>query len=426
MHLSTCFFKSDFASNFAKALMGFGMLFLGIHLVGAGAKYFFADPVVYERVTQIASPFTIIILGLLLGFVTTSSFASLTVLSALSVGLGGPVAIDVVFLGMMAVGVGTAFADLLYTVSGHSIESKRVMILHVLSRVIVAIVFGLLYFTPVISWAYGALQNNVVLLLCWGYMLCLASTCIFLPFTTFNSWLATKAVKTLSSEDASVSEFILTENMVEVFAVGYPAIVRSIQKLLLMESATQDKLIMRLEYKKEISGCLGEVKKIEKALKITENMLMRLSRTASQGDLTRINVLHNVLSDVTNLNKRSLKLYEMGTEVLKGNKIITDDGGQTLAYIFAEIKNEYTMCLELLRAVEAGDIINNAKLKTMLVANKQIFALCQKLKTEYLHFFRQNANYPLENNVQFSAMLLLEDANTNLVNIAVKLGILSN
>ncbi len=421
------FFKSDFANNLAKALIGFGMLFLGVHLVGAGAKYFFADPVVYDHITQIATPLTIIILGFLLGLITTSCFASLTVLAALSVGLGGPVAIDVVFLGMMSVGVGTALADLFYTIPGHSIESKRVMFFHLFSRIVVAVLFCLLYFTPVINWGYGVLGENVVLLLCFGYMFCLAfAGALFLPFTTFFSWLATKTIRSRSSEDSSVSEFLLTENMVEVFAVGYPAIVRSIERLLEMECATQDKLIMRLEFQKEISGCLGDVKKLEKALKITENMLMRLSRTASQGDLSRINVLHNVLSDISYLNKRSLKLYEMGTDVLKKNKIITEDGGKTLSYIYSEIKNEYTMCVELLKAVEAGAVINNAKLKTILVANKQIFALCQKLKTDYLHYFRQNANYPLENNVQFSAMLLLDDANTSLVNIAVKLGILSN
>ena len=421
------FFKSDFCSSLAKGLMGFGMLFLGIHLVGSGAKYFFADPVVYDYVASTATPFMIVLLGLLLGLITTSSFASLTVISALSVGMGGPVSIEVAFLGMMAVGIGTAIADYIYTVGGHSIEAKRVMIFHIFTRGIISVLFGLLCLTPAVSWFYHLLGDNTIVTLSLGFMISLASGGIlFLPFTRAYSWLFEKIIPSLPSEDKGVSEFILKENMVEVFAIGFPAIVRSIQKLLTIECASQEKLLVRIEYQKDISGCLGEIKKLDKAIKITENMLFRLSRSASQSDMNRLNVLHNVLGDITYLNKRSLKLYEMGNEVIKQNKTITEDGAKVLDYVYAEIKNEYTMCLELLKLVETGAVINNAKLKTILVANKQIFALCQKLKADYLRNLRQQSNNPLENNVQFSAMLLLDDVNTSLVNIAVKLGILSN
>ncbi len=418
-------FKTSFANNLAKGLMGFGMIFLGVHLIGDGAKKILAEPAVYDFVVSIATPLTFIVMGFLLGLITTSSFASVTVLASFMIP-SGTISFSAVCLGMLAVGAGTALADLIYSISGHSAESKRVLIFHVFSRWVGALLFSLLYFTSFFDSLYLSFAENAVITLSFVYLveLCLISL-IFLPFTKYFSPLLTKLFPFKKLKNNGMREFLIAENAVEVYGVGYPAVLNSTTKLLNMISLAQLKMLDRIE-NGEINGSLGEIKRIEKALRITENTMMRLSKNVGMNDLSKLNILRNVLSDINYLSQSTLKLYDLGTDLIREHKSLTKEEVSNLKILFEEVNKQFSMCGNMLNEIVAGNKIKNAQLKLMLIENKQVFGMCQKMKTDFFTNYRKNGKYPLGNDANFTCFSIVENINTSLTNIAVKLGILSN
>ena len=417
-------FKNEICQIVSRALVGFGMLFLGVHLVGSGAKEFFSEEIIFDFLAVNLTPFLIIIFGFLLGLITTSSFASVTILASLCIG-GGPVSFELVCLGMVAVGAGTALADFAYTTSGHSLASKRVMSFFVSTRFIGAILFSLLYFTGFYTWIFDFCGQNVIFALSLLYMLeLIVVSLFFLPFSKPCSNLFNK-IMPFKKNKSDIGEFALVDLDVDVYAIGYPAVLKSTTKLVSMVSSSQFRMLERIQTRAE-SGNLGEVKKIEKALRVTENIVLRLSKNVTQNDLSKLNILRNVLSDVEYLNQRTMKLYDLGTEIIRNNKKVTESELKNVHTLFEELNKQYIMCSEMLETLQKDERIKNSQLKLMLVANKQMFGMCQKMKTDYLATFRERGSYPVGNDSNFLLLLIVEDINTALTNISVKLGILSN
>ena len=416
--------KGEISQIVAKAFVGFGMLFLGVHLVGAGAKEIFSEKIVFDFLSANVTPFLIIILGFLLGLITTSSFASVTILASLSM-VGGPVSFELACLGMIAVGAGTALADFIYTTTGHSLASKRVMTFFVATRFIGAIIFSLLYFSGFFTWLFNFCGQNSVFGLSLIYLLELVViSAIFVPVAPYFSNIFNK-IMPFKARKSDIGEFALVDLDVDVYAVGFPAVLKSTNKLMNMISSTQGKMLDRIENKQE-DGSLGEIKKIDKALRVTENIVLRLSRTVNHNDLSRLNILRNVLSDVEYLNQRTLKLYDLGTDIIRTNKVITEDELKNIRVLFEELNKQYVMVANMLETLMNNERVRNSQLKLMMIANKQLFAMCQKMKTEYLNNFRNNGSFPVGNDENFTMLLIVEDINTALTNISVKLGILSN
>lgn len=421
------FFKSPRAQNIAKGMMGFGMLFLGLELVGTYATEIFALPAVYDFLSAISNPFVVILIGLLFSFVTTSTFASLTVLSAL-VGVAGcgPISIDVAFLGMLAVAVGSALSDYMYTVSGQSTQAKRVITFHVLFRLFSFVLCFPLFFTPVIDWLYGVLGANAVMTLIIVHMVQMTvPSLLLLPFGKPLAKLMEKIVPERKSKDDLVADFILPDNALAVFGVGYPSLLKSIDKLLALNSDAQALLIKRISSKKETRGLLGRLKSIEKAVKITSNSTIRLSGKVGEHELPKLNVLVNIMGDLHYLGERSTKLYNLGSEIIKKSKIITDEQVKFISQIFDEIEIQYNSLKELINTLINGQDITNKQLREIMTNNKAIYASGQKLKQRSLVDYRKTGRYSKGSDTYFGLMLILEDINTDLANIAIKLGILS-
>lgn len=422
----TLFFKTEKMQHLGQALVGFGMLFVGIELVGSYATQIFEIPAVFDFLSKLNHPLFVILIGFVISFLTTSTFASLTVLSALvGVAGAGPISIESAFLGMMAVAIGTALSDYVYTISGQSVEGKRVITFHLLFRVFAFVLMVPLYFTPLVSMLFEALGQNVIMTLIIAHMVQMTiPSIILLPFEGGLAKMMTKIVRDKKGKDNIYAEFLPSENALAVFGVGYPYLLQSTKKLLVLSEQLQSDLLTRITEKREMRGILGRIKGLEKVIKVTQNGAIRMSTKASEAELPKINVLLNILNDVNYLNGRSHKLYNYGSDLLKKSKPLTDKQNVSLGKIFDEIKNLNQMNINLIDALIAGQNMNSKMVKEVMVLNKKIFALCQKFKkTTYNDYVKSRRM--VEDDLYFSIILAFEDINTDLANISLKLGILS-
>ena len=423
----TLFFTSSKARNIGQALMGFGMLFLGIELVGTYAGEIFALPSVYNFLSAISSPLVVIIIGLVISFLTTSTFASLTVLVALVGATGaGPISIETAFLGMLAVGVGSALSDWVYTFVGQSIEAKRVITFHLIFRIFSFLALFWLYFTPFISMLNDALGGNVTMTLIIVHMIQMTiPSLILLPFNKYLALMMEKIMPGKKSRDDKFSAFTLPDSAMSVFSVGYPSLLKSTKNLLELCLETQNALMLRIVEKKDTRGLSGKLKGLNKVIKITSNNAIRLSSKAGEKQLPKLNVLLNILNDILYLDGRLSLLYTEGTDIVKKTKTLSESHEKDLIKIFDEIKNLYALDIDLIESLMNGENVDNKVLKSAMESNKRVFSLCQKVKKGTFAEYKKTGHYSRNNNVFFSIVSVCEDINADLVNIAVKLGVLS-
>lgn len=422
----TLFFKTEKMQHLGQALAGFGMLFVGIELVGTYATQIFEIPAVFDFLSQLNHPLFVIIIGFVISFLTTSTFASLTVLSALvGVAGAGPISIESAYLGMMAVAIGTALSDYVYTISGQGVEGKRVITFQLLFRVFAFVVMVPLFFTPFVTMLFNALEQNVIMTLIIAHMVQMTiPSLILLPFEKGLANMMTKIVRNKKGKENIYAEFLPSENALAVFGVGYPYLLQSTKKLLVLSEQLQNDLIIRITNKSELRGLSGRIKGLEKVIKVTQNGAIRISAKASEAELPKLNVLLNVLNDLNYLNERSHKLYNYGNDLLKKPKSLTDQQKISLSKIFDEIKNLNQMNVILIDTLIAGQKVGNQSVKEIMNLNKKIFALCQKSKQTIYNDYVKSRRM-VEDNLYFSIILAFEDINTDLANISLKLGILS-
>ena len=421
------FVRSSKGQKIAQGCIGFGMLFLGIELVGTYSTEIFQIEAVYNFLSAISHPAVVAIIGLVISFVTTSTFASLTVLAALvgaSAG-AGPVTIEAAYLGMLAIGIGSALSDYVYTISGQSVEAKRVVTFHVLFRLFTFIIFFPLYFSPLISWLYVGVGESAVLTLIIVHMVQMTlPSLILLPFSKPLSALMEKIVPNKKSKDDIYSEFVLPDNVANVFSVGYPSLLKSTKRLLEINKDLSKQLLSRITEKKEIRGISGKIKGFEKVVKITSNTTIRLSSKVAESELPKLNTLLNILSDISYLADCNNKLYSVGTDIIKKNKSIIEAQGKDIIKIFGEMETFYDLDTALIETLINGQNIDNKQLKIALEHNRRIFSLCQKNKKSTFSDYRKTGHYPRGTETYFGIIAVLEDANVDLANISIKLGIL--
>ncbi len=415
------FIRTSRGQKVAEALIGFGMLFLGIELVGTYSTEIFQIESVYNFLSAIGHPLVVILIGFLISLLTTSTFASLTVLGALV----GPISIESAFLGMLAIAVGSGLSDYIYTVAGQSVEAKRVVTFHVLFRVFSFVIFFPLYFSPVITWLYDGLGENAILTLIIVHMVQMTiPSLILLPFSKPLSSLMDKIVRAKKSAEDNYSEFILPDNVVNVFSVGFPSLLKSTRRLLEINRDLNLQLLTRITEKKDIRGLSGKLKGFEKVIKITSNTTIRMSSKVGESELPKINNLLNILNDISYLADRSSKLYSIGTDIVKKNKVLGDQQSRSVTKIFDEMGAFYQQDIVLIESLLNGQNIDNKQLKSALECNKRVFSLCQKNKKSTFSEYRKTGHYPRGSDTYFALINILEDINADLANISVKLGII--
>ncbi len=415
------FIRTSRGQKVAEALIGFGMLFLGIELVGTYSTEIFQIESVFNFLSAIGHPLVVILIGFLISLLTTSTFASLTVLGALV----GPISIESAFLGMLAIAVGSGLSDYIYTVAGQSVEAKRVVTFHVLFRVFTFVIFFPLYFSPVITWLYDGLGENAILTLIIVHMVQMTiPSLILLPFSKPLSSLMDKIVRVKKSAEDNYSEFILPDNVVNVFSVGFPSLLKSTRRLLEINRDLNLQLLTRITEKKDIRGLSGKLKGFEKVIKITSNTTIRMSSKVGESELPKINNLLNILNDISYLADRSSKLYSIGTDIVKKNKVLGDQQSRSVTKIFDEMGAFYQQDIVLIESLLNGQNIDNKQLKSALECNKRVFSLCQKNKKSTFSEYRKTGHYPRGSDTYFALINILEDINADLANISVKLGII--
>ena len=414
--------RSEKSHNIAKAFVGFGMLFLGLQLVSTYEEELFAVESIFSLMEHLNYPVLIILFAFLFSLVTTSNFAGLTILASLVA--SGPISVEVACVGMLTVAIGSAVSNCFYATPGQTTEAKRVVAGHILVHFLGFVILSPLYYTGVYQWLYSGLNGNIVLTLIIVHIVQMTLPILLVPFGGVCAKFLRLVVRERKGDTDPSKEFMLPDTMIETFSTGYLGILNSTKKILTKGSDIQNTILVRIKDNKDMRGINGDIQGVSKAIKISNNAILRMTSRINSDDIQKANVLVNIFNDLSYLNERAKKLSAIGAEMVKKPRLLSKEEINKLCALNEHLATLTKLDIALIDDILNGKTIDSEGLKCVLEYNKEIYNMIQEHRREVYEEYRTSKQYP-EGDAYFTALVNFETVNTSLENIAIKLGILS-
>lgn len=397
--------KKKKSKNIGEILIGFGILFIGMNMMGEGLKPLADAPAFAKVIIGLENPFIGMLVGLLLTTVVQSSSASIGLLQALAGQslIGIDIAIPILF----GENIGTTTTALVSSIGANK-TAKKAATIHFLFNLV-----GTLIFMTVLRWPIRALvvylsPTNAPRQIANAHTFFnVLNVMIQLPF----AGLLVKTVNKLIPGDD------VTEKQVSKYLdhriIGTPSIALGQVKkeILRMGDFVEDNLIKSRKAlveddHKEIEPALEQEQIINKLQKeISEYLIEISSSSLSTEQKNRINRYHHFIGDIERVGDHAENIVELAQEKLRGNLSFTEIGTSELNEIFSKCQKVYKT------AMEAFYERNESLAKRVLVLEEEIDDL------EFL--YRQNHIERLnKGQCETSSGIIFLDAISNLERIS--------
>ncbi len=338
--------------NIAEILMGFGILFIGMDMMGNSLAPLSESEKFKKILISLNDPFLGVLVGLGLTTIVQSSSASIGLLQALA--SQGLIDINIAFPILFGDNIGTTTTALISSV-GTNKTAKRAAIIHFLFNFIGTIIFMTILRIPIQTLVTYLTPNSVQRQIANAHTFFnILNVIIQFPFAN----LLVKASKKMVPGDLDV-ELIgpkyLDARIIETPSIATGQAKKEVLRManivkenlfnaeksflnkdekLIREVFEQEKVVNRLE--REITGYLVELSNAP--LSETQHIL--------------INVLFNVLNDVERVGDHADNLAELAQYRIDNRLLFTDDAIEELKIMFDKTENVYEKAIESFEKVD--------------------------------------------------------------------------
>ena len=195
------FVKNPKAHFIGQILAGFGVLFIGMDMMGAAMKPLQSNESFISLMTTFSNPAIGILAGAVFTAVIQSSSASVGILQKLAAESLIPLS-SAVFV-LFGMNIGTCITAVLAAI-GTNRSAKRTTLIHLMFNLIGTAVFTVLFLLlPVTKWIIPLAPGNPAAQIAHTHTLFnIATTLLLLPFGTLLAWLATRILPDKPEESA--------------------------------------------------------------------------------------------------------------------------------------------------------------------------------------------------------------------------------
>lgn len=421
------FCKSYKMQKVALSVMGFGLLFAGISLLGDGMSVLVNDPNIYDAISVMTNPILLFVVGGIISMVTNSMYATVTIMIALMGATGGgPLS---VMSGVYMLAGASAFGGIvpmLYCINNTSRESKAMLLGYNLYKVFAT---ALLLLSSLIPWLipfYDLLGHQTAIYLLLLYLITMfVPGLLLLPLSKFLGKLFIKLIPNNKKNVSVYDTFIIDENSTKIFSVALPTLLNNVARIITMQTKLTTKIVHRFEDKLfNDKGIQSEIKGLDKIIKLTNNTAIRLSANVNKDNLDKINIVINILNDANHYLEHINKIYNYGLRFKAKPKKLNNVQVESLKTIWGSIEDLSNNLHKLVENALANNLkvddktFNEILLKAQenerenSTARKSLFVPQQKINGDYITYF--------------DVLMAFENINTDLSNITIKIGILTN
>ena len=339
--------KKKKAKNAAEILIGFGILFIGMNMMGDGLKPLSDMPAFTNIILSLNNnPFIGMLVGLGLTTILQSSSASIGLLQALAG--QGLIGINIAFPILFGENIGTTTTALISSIGANK-TAKRAAVIHFLFNLIGTIIFMTVLKSAIEILVIKISPNDVQRQIANAHTLFnLINVAIQLPFAGLLVKAAHKLVPGDDTQEVQEAKF-LDFRIIETPSIALGQVRKEIVR---MGSLVEDNLVKArkafVEGKyEEIEPALDQEQKINKLQKEITEYLVKLSNAPlSDEQHKQVNILFNNINDIERVGDHAENIVELAEERMEGNLAFTDGAIEELHEIFGKAQLAFHLSME--------------------------------------------------------------------------------
>lgn len=393
------------AKSMAEILIGFGILFMGMDMMGKGLKPLADMPIFTKIMISLKNPVLGMLVGLGLTAIIQSSSASVGLLQALAG--QGLIQMDVAFPILFGQNIGTTTTALISSIGANK-TAKRAAVLHFLFNLIGTILFMSFLQYPVERFVVKLSPFDVKRQIANAHSLFnLVNVIVLLPFAN----ILVKAAKILVPGDdkleAQEAKFLdpriietptiaIGQVSKEILRMGDMALDNLMKVKDALVEAKYDNIDLALEQEQKINRLQRE---------ITDYLVILSNAPISDDEHKRVNVYLNIINDIERVGDHAENIAELAMVRRDNNYPFTDQAISELHEIFDKTSEAFKQSLEALRTD------SQALAKGVLALEEEVDTLERQNRTN--HIERLNKGL-----CQTGSGIIFLDAISNLERIA--------
>ncbi len=336
------------AKNIAEVMIGFGILFIGMNMMGDGLKPLAQSPTFSKIIISLKNPILGMLVGLGLTTVVQSSSASIGLLQALAG--QGLIGINIAFPILFGENIGTTTTGLISSIGANK-TAKKAAIIHFLFNLIGTLIFMFILKTPIEKLVIYLSPDNIPRQIANAHTFFnIINVLIQLPFAGL---LVKAANKLVPGEDkqAMKESVYLDSRIIETPSIALGQVRKEIIR---MGDYVSDNLIrcqngIINNDVKEIEITFAQEQKINKLQKEISEYLVKLSNAPlSDSQHTEVNVYFNNIGDIERIGDHAENIVELAEEKMAGNLEFTDQGIDELNEMFTKCQQAFSYAMEAL------------------------------------------------------------------------------
>lgn len=326
--------KNKKAKTYAEILIGFGILFIGMDMMGDGLKPLADLPAFTNIIISLNNPVMGMLVGLGLTTIVQSSSASIGLLQALAG--EGFVNMNMAFPILFGENIGTTTTALISSI-GANRTAKRAAMIHFLMKVIGTLVFMTLLRYPIEAIVTRITPDDVVRQIANAHTTFnVINTIILFPFASYIVKAAEWLVPGGNDEDITESKY-LDKRIIETPSIALGQAARETNRMgnLVLENLAACRVVILEDKIEGVDAIFDREKSINKIQREITDYLVRLSNASlSDEQHADVNAMLYVIGDIERVGDHIENITELAQYKSDNNLYFTPQAVEEMGEMF--------------------------------------------------------------------------------------------
>lgn len=342
------FVKNKNIKNIGGAIAGFGILFVGMEIMGNGMKELTAFDNFNNILTLFSNPFLGLLVGALLTALIQSSSASMGILLAMS--MQGLVTLESSVYIIIGFNIGTCITALLACIGANKM-AKRAALMHLIFKIVGGLIFLIiLEFVPVVSWLEKLTPDTTKQLANFHTIFNIVMVAMMLPVIKYVVWLSEKIIPGIDLMKEPHRLTYVDEQMLITPAVIVPQLIKEVNRMGEMALANIKDSIVAFQGMDEdiIDGVFDREELIDYLNHEITNYLVRSNQLdLSNDDIKTTSSLFHIVNDLERISDHAENIVEFAQTRKERNLKYTDDAMLELDTMIEKVSHILDRSLEV-------------------------------------------------------------------------------
>lgn len=348
------FIKNKLVRKIGGVILGFGMLFTGIYVMGEGINSLELATVIKNFLMKEPNPALCMLFGIVFTAIIQSSSASVGILQVLLVQTTGlTFGLKSVMFLIIGMNIGAVSPVVLLSLSGNR-RSKQGAVAAILAKVIGAVAFiVLILIAPgMLSWIMGLAGGNVARQIANLHLAFnVVSTVVMFPFVEPVSRICERLLPVEEEESKETQGFVYLEP--SILINPHIAVVQCKKEILRMAELAKNNLAIAIKtfFEKNVDES-EKVLKIEQTInylnhEITGFLIKLYSQKLSPEETEKVGMMMRVVTDIERIGDHAENIIEYSREMKDGSVIFSQDGLAELKAIAGKVQQVLELAIDV-------------------------------------------------------------------------------